>query len=89
MPVSPFPESFRPDRVGVIVVPMRWHAQSAFVLLSAGRDPSPEVVTWMQAFARSTGAPFYYQQDGERLGYGPPAFQQEMLTKLQRGEALW
>ena len=89
MPGSPFPESFRPDRVGVIVVPMRWQAQPAFVLLSAGRDPSPEVVTWMQAFARSTGAPFYYQQDGERLGYGPPAFQQEMLTKLQRGEALW
>jgi hypothetical protein len=86
---SPFPEAFRPDRVGVIVVPMRWRDRPCFVLLSAGRDPDDEMLAWMQAFARATGAPFYYQRHGERLGYGPAAFQQEMVEKLARGEALW
>ena len=36
-----------------------------------------------------TGAPFFYEQQGERFGFGPPAFQQEMLAKLARGERLW
>jgi len=89
LPGSPFPDTFRPDRVGVIIVPMRWHARPAFVLLSAGCDPSEEMLAWMRAFAQSTGAPFYYQQGRERLGYGPPAFQQEMADKVRRGEALW
>ena len=88
-PGSPFPDEFRPDKVGVIIVPMRWHSQPAYVLLSAGNDAGPPLLQWMQAHARSTGSPFYYQRDGERLGYGPPAFQQEMLDKLRRGEKLW
>lgn len=89
MPGSPFPEAFRPDRVGVIIVPSSWHERPAYVLLSAGKDAGPEMLAWMQAFARQTGSPFYYQQGGERLGYGPAAFQQEMVEKLARGERLW
>jgi hypothetical protein len=88
-PDSPFPESFRPDRTGVIIVAMRWRDRPAYVLVSAGNDPAPEMLQWMQAFARRSGSPFFYQQNGERLGYGPPAFQQEMLAKLQRDEKLW
>ena len=86
---SPFPASFRPDQLGVIIVPMRWRERPAYVLLSAGKDPAPELIDWMQAFARDSGAPFFYQQQGERIGYGPAAFQQEMLERLQRGEKLW
>lgn len=86
---SPFPEGFRPDQVGVILVPTRWRDQAAWILLSAGQDPGPEMLAWMRAFSRRTGQPFYFARDGERLGYGPAAFQQDMLTKLQRGEKLW
>ena len=86
---SPLPEDFRPDRIGVIAVPMRWRERQAFVLLSAGNDPQPQTVAWMEAFARASGSPFFYEQKGERIGYGPPEFQQEMLAKLQRGERLW
>jgi hypothetical protein len=39
--------------------------------------------------AGRTGAPFFYEQRGERFGFGPPAFQQEMLARLERGERLW
>ena len=86
---SPFPDAFRPDRTGVIVVPIRWHFRPAYLLLSAGRDPDDAMLAWMEAFTRRTGSPFYYQRDGERLGYGPTAFQQEMALKVARGEALW
>ena len=89
MPGNPFPESFRPDRVGVIVVPMRWRDKPCYVLLSAGRDPDEALLDWMRAHAQATGSPFYYQQGGERLGYGSVAFQIEMAEKLQRGEKLW
>jgi hypothetical protein len=88
-PASPFPDDFRPDRVGVIIVPLRWRERAAFVLLSAGNDPGADMLAWMKAYAQATGSPFFYQAEGERVGYGPPAFQHEMLQKLQRGERLW
>jgi hypothetical protein len=43
----------------------------------------------MREFASRTGAPFFYESRGERFGFGPPAFQQEMLARLERGERLW
>jgi hypothetical protein len=88
-PGSPFPEAFRPDISGVIIVTMRWRDGPCFVLLPAGNDARPEMLNWMKAYARQSGAPFYYSVQGERLGYGPAAFQQEMLDKLQRGVPLW
>jgi len=43
----------------------------------------------MREFSSRTGAPFFYEQRGERFGFGPPAFQQEMLRKVENGERLW
>ena len=86
---SPFPESFRPDRLGVMIVGTRWRKQPAFILCSAGRDPDEGLLAWMHEFASRSGAPFFYEQKGERFGFGPPEFQQEMLGKLERGERLW
>lgn len=88
-PGSPLPDAFRPDRCGVILVPARWRDRLAWVLLSAGRDPSPELLAFMQAQARATGSPFWWSERGERLGYGPAAFQQEMAERLARGQPLW
>ena len=88
-PGSPFPDSFRPDRAGFILVPLRWRQRPAWVLLPAGRDPDDDAISWMQARARATGEPFFYERQGERIGYGPPEFQQEMHLRLQRGERLW
>jgi hypothetical protein len=88
-PGSPLPDDFRPDRVGVIVVSMRWRDRPAYVLLSAGNDPSPDMLAWMRSHAHATGSPFFYAENGERTGYGPPEFQHEMQQKLLRGERLW
>lgn len=86
---SPFPEDFRPDKAGVMLVATRWQARPAWILLPAGRDAPPAMLAWMQQYARTTGQPFYFTQGEQRLGYGPAQFQQEMLAKLARGEKLW
>ncbi len=89
LPGSPFPESFRPDRLGVMVIPMKWRGRDAYVLRSAGRDPDGELLAWMRALSVRTGRPFFYEQAGERFGFGPGEFQREMAEKVARGEALW
>ena len=86
---SPLPDAYRPDRVGVIVVPTRWRDAPALILVSAGNDPGEEMLAWMREFAAATATPFFYEQQGERYGYGPPVFQQEMAAKVARGERLW
>ncbi len=86
---SPFPDSFRPDRLGVMMVPTRWRGKPAFILRSAPRDPDEELLGWMRAFSVDTGIPFFYESRGERFGFGPPEFQREMLEKVESGERLW
>jgi len=86
---SQFPESFRPDRLGVMIVRTRWRSRPAYILKSAGRDPDEALLSWMRDFSTRTGAPFFYERAGERYGFGSPAFQQEMLAKLQANERLW
>ena len=71
------------------MVRTRWRDQPAYILRSAGRDPDEPLLTWMRSFSVETGNPFFYEQAGERFGFGPPGFQQEMLAKLEKGERLW
>ena len=86
---SPFPAEFRPDRIGVIIIRIRWRGAPAHLLLSAGRDPDAMLIAWMEAFAVRTGQPFFYSLNGEKIGFGPIAFQQEMVARLARGEPMW
>jgi hypothetical protein len=46
-PGSPFPEDFRPDKLGVMVIPMKWRGREAYVLRSAGRDPDEKLLEFM------------------------------------------
>ena len=89
LPDSPFPEAFRPDRIGVIAVRIAWRNRPAWILVSAGRDPDETLLAWMRNYSVAAGAPFFYAQGTERFGFGPMKFQQEMAAKVQRGEALW
>ena len=43
----------------------------------------------MRSYSVESGSPFFYEQAGERFGFGPPEFQHEMLAKLESGERLW
>ena len=86
---SPFPEHFRPDKIGVIIIRIRWRDEPAYLLLSAGRDPDAELIAWMEDYAIRSGQPFFYSVNGEKIGFGPVAFQQEMVARMARGEAMW
>jgi len=86
---SPFPEEFRPDKLGVIIIPVRWRDKIAYILRSAGRDPDEALLGWMREFSIRTSRPFFYEQRGERYGFGPREFQVEMLARLERDERLW
>lgn len=88
-PGNPFPESYRPDRLGVMIMRTRWRSQPAYILKSAGRDPDEQLLGWMREYSVQKGVPFFYEQAGERFGFGPPEFQHEMLAKLESGERLW
>jgi hypothetical protein len=88
-PDSPFPEDFRPDRLGVIVIQVSWRNRPAYLLRSAGRDPDESLLEWMRRFSVRTGCPFFYEQGGEKVGFGPAAFQHDMLQKAERGEPMW
>lgn len=86
---SPFPETFRPDLLKVVIVVIKWRNAPAYILLSAGQDPDEATLTWMREHTAKTGHPFFYQQGSERFGFGPSAFLQEMAQRLQRGQRLW
>ena len=72
-----------------MVIPMKWRGREAYVLRSAGRDPDERVIAWMRSLSLRTQRPFFYEQAGERFGFGPPEFQREMAERVDRGERLW
>lgn len=86
---SPFPDSFKPDQTGVIIMQIQWRNQPAYRLACAGNDPDPALLAWMMNFSQQTGRPFFYDIKGETLGYGSSAFQAEMQARIQSGEPLW
>lgn len=88
-PGSPFPDALRPDRAGVIIASVQWRGQPAYLLRSAGRDPDAQLLAAMQRFSMQSGRPFFYEIGGEKLGFGPPEFQQDMLLRAQDGLPMW
>jgi hypothetical protein len=83
---NPFPESFRPDRLGVIIIARQWRDRPGYELISAGRDPDENLLHWMREFSTATGSPFLYYIDGYYRAFGVPEFQEEMRDKAARGE---
>lgn len=88
-PASPFPTALRPDLCGVIIANVRWRDQPAYLLRSAGKDPDSLMLAAMQRFSVQTGRPFFYEIAGEKLGFGPPLFQQDMLQRAVDGQPMW
>ncbi len=84
---SPLPETWRPDKCGVIVLFSftTWQGMPVDAVVPAGNDPSLELLEWMRQFAVAKQRPFFWRENGNWSGYGPPAFQQEMLEKAKKG----
>ena len=73
----------------MIIIRIRWRNEPAYLLLSAGRDPDAALIAWMEKFAMRSGRPFFYSINGEKIGFGPAEFLQEMVARMARGEAMW
>jgi hypothetical protein len=83
---NPFPESFRPDRLGVIILAKRWHDRVAYYLGPAGGELDASLLEWMRKHSEATGTPFLFVVNGRYRGFGSAEFQQDILDKTSRGE---
>ena len=85
---NPFPESFRPDRLGVIILPKQWRDRLAYYLVPAGHEPDAAFLEWMRRHSAATGTPFLFKLEGRDRGCGSPEFRQDLIDKATRGEPL-
>lgn len=80
---SPFPEDWRPDRLGLLAFPVGWRGSRAYVLRYAGREPDEVTLNWLKEFHRRTGRPVLVEQAGQLQVIGDAAF----LAAYSRHEA--
>jgi hypothetical protein len=78
-PDSPFPENWRPDKIGIIINAHEWEKKTVWFLIPAGNKPSEQVLEWMRAHTKATGEPHVIRTERSDLCYGKPAFQRYML----------
>ncbi|MGH8446987.1 MAG: hypothetical protein ACREVL_17085 [Solimonas sp.] len=95
------PETMRPDQAGAIVLfgKLRWQGHAVDLAVPAGGEIPPATLSWLQDFALRHGRPLVYtaqivkdgrfQKQQELYGYGPPAFQQEVLRWQREGFKPW
>lgn len=86
LPQSPFPDAFRPDKLGAIMLPKLWRSRRAYYIAFAGKSPDAQLIDWVRQYSAATGIPFLFRVDGRLKGYGSPEFQQYVLDKASRGE---
>jgi hypothetical protein len=84
-----FPENFRPDRAGFIVKASAWDEFQVFSLVSAGKEPQAAHLSWMTALSHATGVPFFYETNGETIGYGPDKFVARLNEYSAENRPLW
>ncbi len=78
-PGSPFPEHWRPDKVGFIIREGLWEGKTCWLLQYAGKEPGEEVMEAMRQHTIATGEPHIIKKQYSWLCYGKPEFQQAML----------
>ncbi len=82
---SPFPDAFRPDRLGILIQQAQWRGGLFYVLVPAGRDPDGALIRWMDDLMLRTGTPFLYRVGSDWYGRGPQAFLEEIAERRRRG----
>jgi hypothetical protein len=98
---SPLPDTFRPDRSGVLVMfaKRQWQGRPVDLAVPVGPSIPPPALAWLKRFAEQHGRPLIYteqivaeggyQRDQALYGHGPPAFQAFLEEALRTGRRLW
>ena len=51
---SPFPDEYRPDKIGVIIVQIAWKGKRAWILTSGGKEPSEDFLARMRLYTKAS-----------------------------------
>jgi hypothetical protein len=98
---SGLPKWMKPNLAKVVVLPalQTWNGRPVDVAVPVGRRIPPRALKWLMDYAKTNLRPLiYFEQPNaskplgrqqNMIGYGPPAFQQEILMMAQRGERRW
>jgi hypothetical protein len=98
---SPLPDWMKPNNGKVIVLfeKLTWNGRPVDLAVPVGRKIPPRALKWLQDFATRHMRPLLYteqivesgklQKEQQVMGYGPPAFQQDLARWQQEGRKLW
>lgn len=69
---SPFPDSYRPDRLGLIMIVRLWKERRAYEIAPGGRaEPDEALLAELAAISERTGCIFHGAFPGGHLYVGP------------------
>ena len=98
---SPLPDWMKPNNGKVIVIfnKLIWNNRPVDLAVPVGKRIPPRSLEWLKQFSEKNMRPLIYteqivesgkfQKKQQVFGYGPPAFQQELLYWQQTGKKLW
>ena len=98
---SPLPDWMKPSNSKVIVIfdKLRWNGLPVDLAVPVGRRIPPRALNWLKQFCEKHQRPLVYteqivengqfQTQQQVLGFGPPAFQEELLQWQREGKRLW
>ena len=81
----------RPDKSNAIllVASFAWHGMPVDVAVPSGAAIKEKALAWLQHFYAEHKRLLIFKIDEEWYAFGPPAFQHDIRSRLQRGEILW
>lgn len=86
---SPFPEEYRPDKIGVVIVKITWKGRPAWILTTAGKEPSEDMLARMREYSRVSGEPHLIKKQNKLLCFGSLEFQTDMQKLESEGKNPW
>jgi hypothetical protein len=81
----------RPDKSDMIMLAANfiWHGLPVDVVVPAGNRPKRKALDWLMKFSSENKRLLIYQVNEDWFAFGPPAFQDEISERIQRGEKPW
>jgi len=91
----------KPDKGRVIVIfnKLNWNGYPVDLAVPVGKRIPPRSLDWLKKFSEEYVRPLIYteqiiesgrfQRQQQIFGYGPPAFQQDLLRWQREGKKIW
>jgi|694.fasta_scaffold22242_5 hypothetical protein len=80
---SPFPEWFKPDECGVLILTGSWQKGIFFALLETDRPLNIDILVWVIDYCKITNIPFAFRRNNKWRFFGSEEFNKEMQQKIK------